>query len=48
MTKNNDNKCIESKNKKMIWPEKNNNYCHKKNYKVEFQDNLILKDKIEK
>jgi hypothetical protein len=47
LTKNNDNKCIESKNKKMIWPEKKN-YCHKKNYKVEFQDNLMLKDKIEK
>ena len=27
---------------------KKNNYCHKKNYKVEFQDNLMLKDKIEK
>jgi hypothetical protein len=24
------------------------NYCHKKNYKVEFQNNLMLKDKIKK
>jgi hypothetical protein len=48
LTKNIDNKCIESKNKKVIIMTGKKNYCHKKNYEVEFQNNLMLKDKIEK